>query len=496
MRVSNSSFSTARIRLRVPVIVMVIGATAVPIELRSLHQAALSFGIFAADVLANIAGYVPVGIVLGELGPGRALVVAVSMATFAEVSQLGMLHRDPSAIDVAANAIGAVLGIVVSERWKIRSPGFTLSRWKSVVAAALACVLILAVRATSGYAPNHRGATSTGTLEAYWRFDESRGSVALDSSGHGLHGRFSKEPTRIAGVLGHAVKLDGAADYIDFGRSTPLRLVGSMTISAWINPSSFPVDDASIVSNHNGLGYQLDTTVDRGPRTIGFKLANACGSLMARYGATPLDIDTWYHVAGVYDAEARTLDVYLNGKPDNGFLRGSVTGAQRSSREAVYVGRRSNIKGFEFAGSVDDVRIYSRALTKAEVSAELHGTAIDELDEQVAAHSAGSRSPVAGTERPIPCGGQSDYEDALLPGAAAVLGVFVAVACAGLWPSAGWPGCLAVSFVGGWFLLLGTASTLPAFCYWLIPLTSLAGGASVAAGRPGHVHQAPGIPHS
>lgn len=76
--------------------------------------------------------------------------------------------------------------------------------------------------------------------------------------------------------------------------------MGSMTISAWINSSSFPADDAAIVSNHNGLGYQLDTTVDKGPRTIGFKLANACKNLMARYGATPLVVDTWYHVAGVY----------------------------------------------------------------------------------------------------------------------------------------------------------------------------------------------------
>ena len=175
-----------------------------------------------------------------------------------------------------------------------------------------------------------------------------------------------------------------------------------MTISV-DNSSSFPVDDAAIVSSHNGLGYQLDTTVDRGPRTIGFKLANACGDLMARYGATPLAVNTWYHVAGVYDAQAQTLDVYLNGEPDNGFLRGPVTGAQRSSREAVYVGRRSNLRGFEFAGFVDDVRIYSRALTKAEISADLRGTSIDDLEGQGAALGGGSHGPLAGGVPVVPC---------------------------------------------------------------------------------------------
>ena len=75
----------------------------------------------------------------------------------------------------------------------------------------------------------------------------------------------------------------------------------------------------------------MDTTVDRGPRTIGFKLTDACGKLMARYGATPLALNTWYYVAGVYDAAAQTLDVYSNGELDNGFFRGSVISLQRSS---------------------------------------------------------------------------------------------------------------------------------------------------------------------
>ena len=36
-----------------------------------------------------------------------------------------------------------------------------------------------------------------------------------------------------------------------------------MTISAWINSTAFPRDDAAIVSSHDPLGYQLDTTVDQ-----------------------------------------------------------------------------------------------------------------------------------------------------------------------------------------------------------------------------------------
>ena len=41
---------------------------------------------------------------------------------------------------------------------------------------------------------------------------------------------------------------------------------------------------------------------------------------MFRYGATTLQLNTWYHVAGVYNAATQTLDVYLNGALDDGQL--------------------------------------------------------------------------------------------------------------------------------------------------------------------------------
>jgi hypothetical protein len=281
--------------------------------------------------------------------------------------------------------------------------------------------------------------------------------------------------------MGGVVELDGARDYIDFGHKSAFRLVGSMTISAWIKPTAFPIDDAAIVSTFrlsgggrqpNDLGYQLDTTVDRGPRTIGFKLANACGELMARYGETPLVVDTWYHVAGVYNAEARTLDVYLNGELDNGFVLGRVTGTQRSSREPVYVGRRSDLTGFEFAGSIADVRLYSRALSKAEISGAMHG----EVNNSPVGEA---RTRDVDLDRDAQCVGLSDHEDAKIPAAAAAFGVLVAVACAGLWPSSGKRGSLLASLTAGLLLLPAMASTFQAPSRWMMPLISLAGGVSV-----------------
>src|SRR5262245_61753885 len=106
---SNSKQSVMRFSFRVPVIVMVLAATAVPVELRSLVHVGLDVRIFVFDVLANVAGYLPVGLVLAESGVGLALLLGALMAMFAETGQFVMMHRDPSVVDVVANVIGAAL---------------------------------------------------------------------------------------------------------------------------------------------------------------------------------------------------------------------------------------------------------------------------------------------------------------------------------------------------------------------------------------------------
>jgi len=479
MRGGTTSCTALRVkrvlRLPVPVVGMVLAATLVPIELRRPDFSDLSFRAFRGDLILNVLGYVPVGLVLAKLRPARVAAIATAMSTFVEVAQLLMVHRDPSAVDVLCNAVGGTLGALAVPRSRRTSPVLTIDRGAAVIAAVLAAGLIAFVWWRAPLPLNDRGWSAPGTLEAHWTFDESEGRRAVDSSGHHLDGTFSSEPRLVPGMLGNAVSLDGATDYVDAGRSTTFRLVGSMTISAWINIARSPRDDAAIVSTLNGVGYQLDTTIDRGPRTIGFKLGNACGELMARYGATPLVPRRWYHVAGVYDASAKTLDVYLDGKLDNGFLLGTVTGSQHSSREPAYIGRRSSDRGFEFAGLLDDVRIYSLALTHAEIAADMRGMpAMSTLQS-----SPGSVDRDRRGTWPSQCAGESDREDSQIPGVAGVLGVLVGVICVGFWPVSGWVPCLLASVVAGLSLLPGAALSLPALGRWAIPLTSVAGTVSV-----------------
>jgi hypothetical protein len=205
---------------------------------------------------------------------------------------------------------------------------------------------------------------------------------------------------------------------------------------------------------------------------------------MARYGATPLATGRWYHVAGVYNASARTLDLFLNGSLDNGFSLGEITPEQLSSRQTVYVGRRSDRTGYEFAGLIDDVRIYSRALSQTEIAADMRGASPADLVDPVRSQSTSSREDAVPTSKgpSPPCAIHSDREDAFLPMIAAVAGVLIAVSSLALLSATTvLPSVL--SLAGGLLIVACRFMTLPPLAWFTIPLAALSGGAAIIASR-------------
>src|SRR5688500_3661152 len=86
----NDRRSSRLVLLPIPVIALVLAFTAVPTELRSLSHDRIRdfFGIRFDDFVANLAGYVPVGAVLANLGTGTAIGLASSVSVFAETMQL------------------------------------------------------------------------------------------------------------------------------------------------------------------------------------------------------------------------------------------------------------------------------------------------------------------------------------------------------------------------------------------------------------------------
>jgi RHS repeat-associated protein len=236
---------------------------------------------------------------------------------------------------------------------------------------ALCAACVLAVSAPS---------FAAGGLVGAYPFEEGSGTSTADFSGLANTGTLNAATWTTAGKIGKALVFGGAhLGNVDLGNPAALNLSGSMTVSAWIYSTAFPGDDAAIVSKVDASipgGFQLDATPDTGSRTVGFKLFNPNGTLMMRYGATVLQLNQWYYVAGVYDAAAQTMTVYLNGAPDNGTLVGTVASSQSTSHRDVLIGARPDDPfDYNFNGTIDEVRIYNRALTQAEIQADMNASA-------------------------------------------------------------------------------------------------------------------------
>ncbi len=105
-----------------PVIVLVLATTAIPVELRPFDVATISLDCSARDMVENLILYVPVGVVLSRLWFWRGVIIAILLSLFAETCQFFEMHRYPSPIDLVLNVAGAIIGLLVSWRWRIHVP--------------------------------------------------------------------------------------------------------------------------------------------------------------------------------------------------------------------------------------------------------------------------------------------------------------------------------------------------------------------------------------
>jgi glucose/arabinose dehydrogenase/PKD repeat protein len=239
--------------------------------------------------------------------------------------------------------------------------------WGGVLLAVVALLLGADLRS----APIARSATA-GLVAAY-SFAEGGGSTAGDASGNSNTGTINGATWTPAGRYGSALSFNGTSSYVDLGNPSSLRITGSMTWSAWVYATANPIDDGQIIaksaSGGGAAGWQFKTSPDTGPHTFGVAVSSNGTAVAQRYSTTVRNLNAWYFVAGVYNAAAQTLHIYVNGLLDDGVLNGTVPSSQFDPAQNVTIGRRTG--GFYFQGTLDEIRVYNRALTQAEIQADM-----------------------------------------------------------------------------------------------------------------------------
>jgi len=209
-------------------------------------------------------------------------------------------------------------------------------------------------------------AVSDANLVLHYEFDGN----ANDSSGNGNHG----EPNGVTFVscnIGQAINLDGVDDYVaipNFNYASSGH--PEVSVCAWIRTSN-PFNQAIVTFDRNEY-WRFEINGEGGEDgQLGWCVMTNTGQV--DFGShTRVDDGQWHHVTGVFDNG--TLMVFIDGKLDNTTTAGSTFGT--GNTRYGFVGVRSeadvfdgnqNDPGWPFAGNLDDVRIYERALSQAEI---------------------------------------------------------------------------------------------------------------------------------
>jgi len=199
------------------------------------------------------------------------------------------------------------------------------------------------------------------SLVGWWKLDETSGLTAADSSLFGNDGILtSGEWTN--GVVGGALEFDGTEGYVSVPSSSSLQLTSALTIAGWIKANSWDsgndVDPIARKGEGNPNNYQLAVVDGRATFYLDGGEADDDGFV----GNTPLNTDQWYHIAATWDGVA--VRIYVDGVVDNdpSDSRGDAIG---TDTRPFYLGGRSGADLFD--GTLDDIRLYNRALSEAEI---------------------------------------------------------------------------------------------------------------------------------
>ena len=199
-------------------------------------------------------------------------------------------------------------------------------------------------------------------LVAHWTFDEGEGDTAKDVTGHG-HDATLANVDWVPSPRGHALRFDSKDDLAQYANVETMMLSGDMTLAVWVKT------DGSVAPNTHRLifgdsGYAVmrngNLAVDSYNR-LSFEWGDGASSASVLAPGTLMN-GAWKHVVAV--ANSRELHVTL-------YVDGAVVAEMPMPLPISKTAARKRLTGWFyngfFQGDLDDIRLYSRVLSSAEV---------------------------------------------------------------------------------------------------------------------------------
>ena len=202
-------------------------------------------------------------------------------------------------------------------------------------------------------------------LVGYWKMDEATGTIAYDSSGSGNIGTLVNGPTRQTGTncpVGGCLSFNSTnSQYVSVASSGSLS--GSYTVMAWGNPSNTSAMD--LVGTRSPSDASFDMKFQSGNLIHGDIGSGTAWITTTANASFNYSVGQWYHV--VYVVTPSGYTIYVNGNQVGSGTYATSTPLLYDATHAIKIGQVGGGGEF-FNGSIDDVRIYNRALSANEIS--------------------------------------------------------------------------------------------------------------------------------
>jgi hypothetical protein len=201
-------------------------------------------------------------------------------------------------------------------------------------------------------------------LVGAWGFDETTGTTAADASGQSNTGTITGATHSAAGKFGGALSFNGTSNWVTVPDANSLDLTTGMTLEAWVQPTALGSLWRTVILKEQpgNLIYALYAGDGLArPASDVFTTADRGFS-----GTSALTVNTWTHLAATYDGTTQRL--FVNGVQ---VATRATTGAIRASTGVLRIGGNNIWTNEWFAGLIDEVRIYNKALTATEIQADM-----------------------------------------------------------------------------------------------------------------------------
>jgi len=207
------------------------------------------------------------------------------------------------------------------------------------------------------------------TLVLYLKFDEGSGTVAHDSSGYGNDGTLfdantsnsdgNTPPQWVSGIYGYALEFDGVDDYVWLGSPESLK-VKKFTILAWIKTTT---SNEQKIYRWRSHGVQLKMAGGTNGK-CGIAFYDSSTVFYAVTSQSYCNDNEWHLLTGTFDGTS--LAIHIDETSENTL---AVSAEVYYGSGGAAVGRDGDYNGAYFNGTIDEVRIYNRALSEAEIKA-------------------------------------------------------------------------------------------------------------------------------